>query len=296
VLRKAGDDSRVNGLDQASGLDRLDAERPAETWQVEFLELAEQMDLGGIFLASGHPLGAWLILWLLALPFLIAGAGAPGGWRSYPMLFRAAWSVVIRMVTAAVFVGLFWLVYFIAILMTIFYGFVAAANLLAAPFYGYLAEIAEKRLSGRADEGNFTWGELFKMIPQTVKRELQKILYYLPRVLLLFCLGLVPGVNAVAALGWIVFSGWMMAIQYIDYPADNHAMSFPEMRRYLGERRATSFGFGLVAFGASLLPVLNFIALPAAVCAAVLFWLNEERPSASTVKIELTPEMLEKFR
>ena len=171
---------------------------------------------------------------------------------------------------------LFWGIYLIIILMTLFYGFIAAANLIGAPFYGYLAELTEKHLTGKDNETEFSWQELARLIPSTVMRELQKILYYLPRVMGLFILGLIPGLNIFAALGWIIFSGWMMAIQYIDYPADNHKLSFREMRTYLSAHRLTSLGFGVVVFGATLVPLLNFLALPAAVCGAVAFWVQEK--------------------
>lgn len=175
---------------------------------------------------------------------------------------------------------LFWGIYLIVILMTLFYGFVAAANLIGAPFYGYLAEITEKHLTGKNPETEFSWKHLISLIPRTVKRELQKILYYLPRVLALLVLGIIPGLNAFAAVAWIVFSGWMMAIQYIDYPADNHNMSFTDMRLYLSKHRLTALGFGILAFGLTLLPLVNLLALPAAVCGAVVFWVNEKQASS----------------
>lgn len=172
---------------------------------------------------------------------------------------------------------LFWAAYLVVIVMTLFYGFIAAANLIGAPFYGYLAELTEKHLSGKSIDEPFYWKALLAMVPRTVLREVQKILYYLPRVIGLFLLGLIPGVNLFVAFIWIIFSGWMMAIQYIDYPADNNQLSFREMRQYLSKYRFTSLGFGLLAFGLTLLPVLNFLALPAAVCGAVAFWVNEPR-------------------
>ena len=43
---------------------------------------------------------------------------------------------------------LFWIIYVLVILMTIFYGFVTAANFIAAPFYGYLSELTESHLRG----------------------------------------------------------------------------------------------------------------------------------------------------
>jgi CysZ protein len=172
---------------------------------------------------------------------------------------------------------LFWAAYFVVIVMTLFYGFVAAANLIGAPFYGYLAELTEKYLRGEDISEPFSWKTLIAMIPRTIMRELQKILYYLPRVLGLLILGLIPGINLIVAFVWFVFSAWMMAIQYIDYPADNNRMSFKDMRKYLSKHRFTSLGFGMLAFGLTLLPILNFLALPAAVCGAVVFWVNEPR-------------------
>ena len=177
---------------------------------------------------------------------------------------------------------LFWGIYLLAIIMTIFYSFVAAANLLGAPFYGYLAEKVEIRLRGKDDSAPFSLRHLLLLIPKTVKRELQKILYYLPRVIALLILGLIPGLNVIVALVWIVFSGWMMAIQYIDYPADNHDMGFSEMRKYLAKRRLTAFGFGIFTFGLTLLPLLNLFALPAAVCGAVAFWVKEDSMQLDT--------------
>lgn len=171
---------------------------------------------------------------------------------------------------------LFWLLYALAIIMTIFYGFVAAANLLAAPFYGFLSEVVEEQASGTKKDETLDLMMLVKMIPRTLKRELQKIAYYLPRVIALLLLGLIPGVNAVVALVWIIFSGWMMAIQYLDYPADNNGMSFPDMRDYLRQHRMAAFGFGILTFGLTLIPILNLLTLPAAVCGGTLFWVDHK--------------------
>jgi len=170
----------------------------------------------------------------------------------------------------------FWLIYALAIVLTIFYGFVSAANLLAAPFYGYLAELVEERLGERSGTGNFSWREFAQLIPRTIKREFQKILYYLPRVLALLVLGLIPGVNAIAAVLWIIFSAWMMAIQYLDYPADNNGLAFKEMLRYLRENRAAAMGFGTLVFGLTLIPVINLVTFPAAVCGATAFWVSNK--------------------
>tara|TARA_R110001592_G_scaffold362471_1_gene676377 strand:+ start:18499 stop:19287 length:789 start_codon:yes stop_codon:yes gene_type:complete len=190
---------------------------------------------------------------------------------------------------------LFWGAYFVVIIMTLFYGFVAAANLIGAPFYGYLAEQTEKYLRGEDISEPFSWKTLIAMIPRTIMRELQKILYYLPRVLGLLILGLIPGINLIVAFVWFILSAWMMAIQYIDYPADNNQMSFKDMRKYLSKHRFTSLGFGMLVFGLTLLPILNFLALPAAVCGAVAFWVNEPQ-GFDKVNVDLNIEAQKKLK
>lgn len=200
-----------------------------------------------------------LVLWAISLF---------DGWMTSLMSWLPSWLAFLE--------WFFWIIYALTMALTFFYGFVAATNFIGAPFYGYLAEITEKRLTGEDKQEPFSWKTLASMIPQTLKREIQKILYYLPRVMLFILIGLIPGINALAALLWFAFSAWMMAIQYVDYPADNNGLAFIDMKNYLRERRATSLGFGLVALGTTLVPILNLISPPAAVCGAVAFWVNEK--------------------
>lgn len=75
------------------------------------------------------------------------------------------------------------------------------------------------------------------MVPRTLGREMRKLGYFLPRAIGLFILSLIPVVNVVAAPLWLIFGVWMMAIQYIDYPADNNKMSWQDMLAWLREKR-----------------------------------------------------------
>lgn len=175
---------------------------------------------------------------------------------------------------------LFWILYSIVILLMLAYGFVILANLIGSPFYGYLSELTEKHLTGQEVSTDDSWASIIKDIPRALWREAQKIAYYLPRAIGLFIIGLIPVVNLIAALLWFLFNCWMMALQYVDYPADNHKVSFPALRRQLGATRLSAFGFGLpVALGA-MVPVLNLVVVPAAVCGATAYWVRETRTGA----------------
>lgn len=170
---------------------------------------------------------------------------------------------------------LFWILYGAVILLMLAYGFVIVANLIGSPFYGYLAELTEKHLTGQEVTTEDGWATIVKDIPRALWREVQKILYYLPRAIGLFMIGLVPVVNLVAAVLWFLFNSWMMALQYVDYPADNHRVSFPTLRRTLGGSRLSALGFGLPVALAAMVPLLNLVVVPAAVCGATAFWVRE---------------------
>jgi len=66
-----------------------------------------------------------------------------------------------------------------------------------------------------------------------------------------------------------------MAIQYIDYPADNHKLGWNEMLRWLREKRWQSMSFGGIVYLVLLIPVVNILMMPAAVAGATLFWVRE---------------------
>ncbi|WP_339799999.1 sulfate transporter CysZ [uncultured Marinobacter sp.] len=170
---------------------------------------------------------------------------------------------------------LFWLLYGVVILLVMAYGFVMMANLIGSPFYGFLAERTEALLTGKEPESPGGWLSVLKDVPRILWREVQKILYYLPRAIVLLLIGLIPVVNLIAAVLWLLFNGWMMALQYVDYPADNHKLPFRQLRQRLGDRRLSAFGFGLPVALLAMVPVVNLVLVPAAVCGATAYWVRE---------------------
>lgn len=170
---------------------------------------------------------------------------------------------------------LMWPLFVVLVLVLIYFTFTLLANLIAAPFNGFLAEKVEVVARGRDDFPPFSWGELAAMVPRTLRRELRKLGYFLPRAAGLLVLTVIPGVNLIATPLWVLFGIWMMAVQYIDYPADNHKLAFDDMLAWLRRTRWQSLGFGGAVYVALLVPFLNILMMPAAVAGATLFWVHE---------------------
>ncbi|MGQ9426193.1 sulfate transporter CysZ [Gilvimarinus sp. F26214L] len=158
----------------------------------------------------------------------------------------------------------------VALFVVLIYGysFSMITNVLAAPFYGYLAEKTEQLTTGRTLDGE----SLLAMIPRTVVRELRKLWYFLWRSLLILILTFIPLIGPLIGLLW---GAWSMSIQYSDYAADNHQTPFGALRDRLGSRRGSALGFGGMVMLGMMVPVLNIFIMPAAVIGGTLFWVRE---------------------
>jgi CysZ protein len=164
-------------------------------------------------------------------------------------------------------------VFVLTSLVVIFYGFSILANLIAAPFNGLLAEAVECYLTGKSLPGD--WRQLLRDILPSIMSEFRKLFYFALRAVPLLLLLLVPLVNVVVSVLWVLFSAWMMTVQYMDYPMANHQLFFKEQRARLRKRPLLAWSFGGLVMLCTLLPVLNFIVMPAAVAGATAIWVRE---------------------
>lgn len=179
-----------------------------------------------------------------------------------------------------------WPLFVILLLLILFFTFNLLATIIASPFNGFLAEKVEVVVRGEDNFPPFSWAELRDMVPRTLAREARKLAYFLPRTLGLLILSFIPVVNLVATPLWMLFGIWMMAIQYIDYPADNNKMSWQDMLAWLREKRWQSLGFGGITYAALMIPFVNSLMMPAAVAGATLFWVREGGPSGAVAPTE----------
>lgn len=146
------------------------------------------------------------------------------------------------------------------------------ANFIASPFNGLLSEAFSKIL------GHTTPLQIpfFKMVMISLLREGRKFLYYLPRATIvgIVCviLHFIPIFTILVPFIFFGFSAWMMAVQYLDYPADNHQIAFKTLLEKLKQHKIACLCFGFTIAFASALPFVNFIIMPAAVLGATRLW------------------------
>ncbi len=177
---------------------------------------------------------------------------------------------------------LLWPLFAVASLVIVFYGFSILANLVASPFNGFLAAAVERHLTGQTNDVPFSWPALGREVVRTVGAELRKLAYFALWAVPCLVLFIIPGINVVAAPLWFLFGAWMMAIEYVDCPLGNHGQPFPAVKHRMRERRKLALGFGTMVMALTMIPIINFLAMPAGVAAATALYLDNLAPQSAS--------------
>jgi CysZ protein len=165
-----------------------------------------------------------------------------------------------------------WPLAVVLVLAIVMYVFSSVANVIAAPFNGLLAEKVEELLTGQEVSGRETIAQALISFPRSIGRECRKLFYYLGFAILTLIASLI--ISPAAPLLWFTLSAWMMAIEYCDYPMDNHKLSFAESKKRIASHRSTSVSFGALVMLGTMVPILNLVIMPAAVCGGTLLWVE----------------------
>lgn len=170
-----------------------------------------------------------------------------------------------------------WVFFAVAVFVVLFFTFTLLANLLGAPFNGLLSEIVERSLIGEEKGKPGGIPEFLSTILPSLIGELRKLVYFIGLAVLVFILTLIPIVNLLSPFLWALFTSWMLAVEYIAYPMENNKRYFSQVKNLLRQNRAMALGFGMTAMVMNLVPLLNFLVMPAAVAGATALWVERLR-------------------
>lgn len=174
-----------------------------------------------------------------------------------------------------------WVVFGLATLVIVFYTFTIIANIISAPFNGALAEAVELHLRGQVIDKPVIAGSFLHQVGESFSQEFTKLKYMGKFALPLLLLFFIPVVNIAAPFIWLAFSAWLLALEYADYPMANHDIPFSGVKQRLHSKRVMTLGFGGATMAATMVPIVNFFVIPAAVAGATLMWLEEHATSST---------------
>lgn len=170
---------------------------------------------------------------------------------------------------------LLWPLFFLLFALTGFYTFTLVANFIGSPFNGVLSARVEWIESGQMPPESES--SIPGIVWSSIAGELRKWVHFLKWILLLIIVSIIPVVNVLAPFCWMLLGSWMLVVEYADYPLGNHGMRLSSQVVWLKERMPLVMGFGAITLAASLVPVVNFAVMPAAVIGFTLLWLDQKQ-------------------
>ena len=160
----------------------------------------------------------------------------------------------------------FWPVFIVGFFMIGVFTFTILANILAAPFYSRIAVEAKRLFNNQTDVEavqNSVWMSMLS--------ELKRLTYLGKYAIPLILLFIIPGVNLLAPICWLIFSAWAMCLEYMAYPFENEGLLFPDQREQINQARWGSLVFGAIVMLGMSIPIVNFVVPAAAIIGATAY-------------------------
>jgi CysZ protein len=164
-----------------------------------------------------------------------------------------------------------------------------SACLICAPFCSFLVEKLiqdQPQIKVQRTTENQWW----RSLAQTLKRELEKAWYVLPRFLLyslfIFIVAFIPLLQFISAFLMIILSAWMLSLQYIDLSIEALGLPFSETKKLCQNNLFNCIIFGSFSLIFSLIPLIQWLCIPSTAIAATWLTLGlmSEKPSFQSVE------------
>lgn len=183
--------------------------------------------------------------------------GTLGEWLGADQTGASFWTQALNIVL--LIIG-FLLVLFICYLL-----FVILGGLVTAPFNEEISQRVEEIVTnGTIGHKMGFWEDVYI----SIKGELEKIVFYLIILFLIFLLDFVPVAgNILAVVLGTIFSFFYNALDFLDYPMTRKKMKFSRKLKVTGSGKMVTYGFGCTAFLLMFLPIINVFMKPILVVA-----------------------------
>lgn len=184
---------------------------------------------------------------------------------------------------------LIWPMMVITLFFIFYYGFSVIANLIAAPFLGFLSSEVEWLSTGKRPDTGLTLGQ---EIIELLKQECYKTFFFALRALLVLLILFMPLLNLLFPVCWFIFTAWMNYRQYLDYPMSNRMIPFKKQVDYIKGHQLELWKFGMLSNVLLMLPLINLIAMPLLTITITLYYCKhmpvaKERSKREGVIIDL---------
>lgn len=154
------------------------------------------------------------------------------------------------------------------------------ASIVCAPLYSFLATYAQAQIHGNSQpllgQGSsqswpsFIVGSVLRMFG----REFVKWVCFAALWAAGWVITSIPFVDYLAPLIWLLITAWTFSLNYLDYVYDQNDISFIQMSMEAGRNLLPTLSLGLIFCLLMLMPYLNYVLPPLAVCAATQYFMR----------------------
>jgi len=179
---------------------------------------------------------------------------------------------------------IFYLLFGLLMLLVVFFTFTLVANFIAAPFNDLLSAAVTKHLtlaeatpptSINSAQNKTPDTSFIKQFVPLIANEAKKLTYFIGWSIPFLLLFLVPVINLAAPILWFLFSAWMLNLEFMDFPMGRKNLLFSQQRERLKPHKFLSLGFGSAVGITTMIPIVNFFVIPAAVAGATALWVEQ---------------------
>lgn len=179
-----------------------------------------------------------------------------------------------------------WVLFSLIILLLFGFSFAILGSIIASPFNGLLAEKVAETTTGKHTDMEISLATVMAIVRRSLWREIVKLGYFLPRMILVLILsllfGFIPVIGLLVSLLVFAWAAWSMSIQYLDYPADNAGIGFKETLKQMKQKRMDCLTFGAAVTFLMGIPFINLLMIPVAVAGATLLWIEQIAANSET--------------
>jgi CysZ protein len=151
--------------------------------------------------------------------------------------------------------------------LAVYMTFAIVGGVIASPFLDALSLRVERIYTGSAPEIDEPF---LRTALRSMGDAARRAGFTLALLFGVLFVGLVPGLQPVAAVAGALVSAAFLALDYTSFAHDRRGITFRERRRWLWRNRSALLGFGAAGLLTLLVPGLNFVCLPWLVTAGTL--------------------------
>jgi CysZ protein len=167
----------------------------------------------------------------------------------------------------------------LALVVAIYFLFTVIGAVVAAPFLDVLSERVERIVAGGAPSAR-TLGESLRVAARSTLEEAKRTAFFLAVQLGILLLGLVPGLQPLAAAASLAFTALFLPLDFTAYSLDRRRVPFRARRRWVWAHKPEMLGFGALGVALFFVPGLSFLCLPWLVTSGTLLVLELGPPGA----------------